>query len=86
VATEAAQEAATEEPQEAVTEEPQEAATETADKAVRVEMDGEDLLSVVHQAEFSDHGNLKMNLDTIVIEKIQVIPLIRTIEEGKFHG
>jgi hypothetical protein len=49
-------------------------------------MDGEDLLSVVHQAEFSDHGNLKMNLDTIVIEKIQVIPLIRTIEEGKFHG
>jgi hypothetical protein len=102
VVTEAAQEVATEEPQEAeaVTEEPQEAeavteveteaaqevATETADKAVRVEMDGEDLLSVVHQAGFSDHGNLKMNLDIIVIEKIQVIPLIRTIEEGKFHG
>jgi len=100
VVTEAAQEVVTEEPQEAeaVTEEPQEAeteveteaaqevATETADKAVRVEMDGEDLLSVVHQAGFSDHGNLKMNLDIIVIEKIQVIPLIRTIEEGKFHG
>ena len=84
-ATEEAQEAATEEPQEVATEEAQGAATETADKAVRVEMDGEDLLSVVHQAGFSDHGNLKMNLDTIVIERIQVIPL-GTIEEGKFHG
>jgi len=85
-ATEAAQEAVTEEPQEVATEEAQGAATETADKAVRVEMDGEDLLSVVHQAGFSDHGNLKMNLDTIVIERIQVIPLIGMIEEGKFHG
>jgi hypothetical protein len=76
----------TEEPQEVETEEDQEVAKETADKEVRVEMDGEDLLSVVRQAEFSDHGNLKMNLDTIVIGKIQVIPLIGTIEEGKFHG
>ena len=72
--------------QEAVIEAAQGVANETADKEVRVEMDGEDLLSVAHQAGFSNHGNLEINLDTIVIERIQVIPLMATIEEGKFHG
>jgi hypothetical protein len=57
-----------------------------ADKEVRVERDGKDLLSVAHQAEFSDHGHLRIHLDTITIEKIQVIPLIVMIEEGKFHA
>jgi hypothetical protein len=75
----------TEEAQEAVIEAAQEAVIETADKEVRVEMDGEDLLSVAHRVEFSNHGNLEINLDTIVIERIQVIPL-GMIEEGVFHG
>ena len=101
VATEEAQEAeivavqgaATEEAQEAenvaapgvATEEAQEAENVAADKEVRVEMDGEDLLSVAHQDEFSNHGNLKMNPGIIVIERIQVTPL-GTIEGGNFHG
>ena len=67
------------------TEEAQEAENVAADKEVRVEMDGEDLLSVAHQDEFSNHGNLKMNPGIIVIERIQVIPL-GTIEGGNFHG
>ena len=67
------------------TEEAQEAENVAADKEVRVEMDGEDLLSVAHQDGFSNHGNLKMNPGIIVIERIQVIPL-GTIEGGNFHG
>ena len=69
----------------AATEEAQEVENVVADKEVHAEMDGEDLLSVAHQDEFSNHGNLKMNPGIIVIERIQVTPL-GTIEGGKFHG
>jgi len=69
----------------AATEEAQEVENVVADKEVHAEMDGEDLLSVAHQDEFSNHGNLKMNPGIIVIERIQVIPL-GTIEGGNFHG